>query len=58
MPKQFKYHRHLVLLPHDLYWRVFREIKRREARHCKRISFNEFTREALEEKLSRKEGEE
>jgi hypothetical protein len=29
-----------------------------EARQCKRSSFNEFTRAALEEKLARKEGEE
>jgi len=57
MPKQSKYHRHLLLIPHDLYWRVFRAIKAQEARQCKRSSFNEFTRAALEAALARPEGE-
>lgn len=56
MPKQSKYHKHLLLLPHDLYWRVFRFIKAIEARECKRVSLNEFIRSALENEMARGKG--
>lgn len=59
MPAATRYHKHLLLLPHDLYWRVFREVRRQEQKQCKRSSINEYVRQALELALARpeKEGE-